>query len=69
MTHKFNHNDEIYLDTNNKTKDLHIGNEIASGDKGVVYEISNDPTKVVKLMIIGDNPDNEIFSLKFRLKY
>jgi hypothetical protein len=36
MVHKFSHNDKIYLDTNNKTKDLHIGKEIASGDKGVV---------------------------------
>ena len=65
MTLNFSHNDVIYLDNNNKTKDLHIGKEITFGDKGVVYNLSNDPSKVIKVMIIGDDPDNEMTILEY----
>jgi hypothetical protein len=46
MPRVFNHIED-YLDNHNKVNDLHIGGEITSGDKGIIYSISNDPTKVI----------------------
>ena len=64
MPRVFNHIED-YLDIHNKVNDLHIGGEITSGDKGIIYSISNDSTKVIKLMVIGTEDMFEITEKEF----
>ena len=60
------HYEETYFDIANNFKSLHIGNEIASGDRGVIYELTNDPTKVIKVMVIGDDENFEMTMATFK---
>ena len=60
------HYEETYFDISNNFKSLHIGNEIASGDRGVIYELTNDPTKVIKVMVIGDDENFEMTMATFK---